>query len=464
MRSFRNIMRLSRLLAVLTATILSSSAAAAFGADGPEGGGQPVVSGYLSLRSVIRTAVSASHDVFRDQDLFGELRLDASNVSSGLLELHFLGASRYDIDGKSDVRTFDPLEDLGNTRTGDGLTQIYEANIGINGLFTGLSQVRLGRQAGTREEHVFFDGVAADLRPARFLAFTVYGGLPVTYFEVDGKEGRDRLAGAGMDVTAGASTGISFDYLTVLDDRTYLDDRDVTDRLLSFKLWQRFTKNIKATARMRYQNGESRDLNVRLLGALPESGAEIGATYVRQFREQTEQTNVLSPLFDVLGASQPYQSVDVRARKFLGERFAVDLGYFQRSLLKSNATDTAFNREYSRASAGIQVTGFVFDDLSLLLTGERWRSEEQGFYSGGADLTYAFGRGGKAGSLSAGTYYSLYKYDQEAPARDEHERVRTYYVNGRVAVLRQLSLTAAYERERSIERYQTARVGVRYDF
>jgi len=449
------------LLAIVLIAGIGTAIHASRAAAATEGDSGPVVSGYLSLRSVVRSAETDSQEVFRDQDLYGELRLDVTNIRSGRFEFHFLGAVRDDLDGKSDVKTFDPLEDIGNTHTSDVMAQLYEAHLDINDLFTGLPQVRLGRQASTRDQQVFFDGAALDLRPARFLSFTLYGGLPVNFFEVDGEEGKDTVAGGGVDIAAGSSTGISVDYLAIHDDRTYFDDRSLTDRLWSFKVWQRFSRNVKATAKLRYQNGESRDLNVRLLGVLPEQGAEIGATYVRQFHDQAEQTNALSPFYDVMGTSHPYQSIDVRLRKLFGARYAVDLGYFQRELIKSAESGT-FNREYARASAGFQVNGFLFSQLSLLVTGERWDSEEQGFSSAGADLTYAFGRSGKAGSLSLGTYYSLYKYDESL--QEERDRVRTYYLKGRAALATQLSLTAAYELERSIDRYQTAKLGVRYDF
>lgn len=445
-------------LAACSTLMLAQSSAAA--ADTDSG---PVVSGYFSLRSVYRTAITASHDSFRDTDLFGEARLDVSRIGAGKFELHFLGTSRRDIDGDSDVTTFDPLEDIGNTRNKDVMAQVYEAHFDINDLFTGLSQIRLGRQAGSREEQVFFDGAAVDLRPARFLGITVYGGTPLNFFEVNGEEGRDRVAGAGMDVAAGTSTGVSIDYLAVHDDRTYFDDRSLTDRLWSFKVWQRFGRNVKTTAKFRYQNEESRDLNVKVLGALPGQGAELGATYVRQFHDQVEQTTVLSPFTDVLGTSHPYQSIDLRARKLFGEQLALDLGYFRRELIDSSETGT-YNREYSRLYAAFQLADLLFRNLSLQVTGDRWSSEEQESYSAGGDLTYGFGRTGKAGSLSIGTYYSLYKYDQEGTLLEEHDRVRTYYVNGRASLAKQLSLTMSYERERSVDRYQTAKLGVRYDF
>ena len=52
----------------------------------------------------------------------------------------------------------------------------------------------------------------------------------------------------------------------------------------------------------------------------------------------------------MVGRSYPYQSFDVKLRKLFGARYALDLGYFQRTLLKDLQV-SAFNREYKRAFA-----------------------------------------------------------------------------------------------------------------
>lgn len=320
----------------------------------------------------------------------------------------------------------------------------------------------MGRQAGTRDEQVTFDGIAMDIRPVSSMNVTLYGGAAIHMYEIGRTETDDTVAGAGLDVYPTASTGISLDYATLKDTRNSLEMVDARDKLLSVKLWQRFTPSMKATVRYRFENGEDRDLNVRLLGSFPGFGAEIGAGYFRQFETQAEQSNALSPFVDVVGQSDPYQSYEVKLRQFFGKRYALDLAYFKRELT-GNAVPGAFNREYSRSAAGFEVSDMFIANLSLTLSGDQWRSPAQNFTSGGAEIGYSFGTTGSMARINTGTYYSLYKYDYYLQL-GERTNVRTYYVNTKVPVVKQVALNLGYELERSIEKYQTFKAGIRYDF
>jgi len=416
-------------------------------------------SGYFSARYVFRSAETASLEHFRDQDVFGELRVDVTSPRSGKYEFHFLGTVRSDLDGNQDVQTYDPLEDIGNTVEGKTFSTLYEARLDINHPTASLTQIRLGRQAGTRDEEITFDGIAVDVRPAQNVNMTLYGGGAVHFYEINGGQGTDLLGGAGIDYTPSAGTGLSLDYLRVSDKRNYLGFTDQKNSLLSFRLWQRITQNVKATAKVRYQDGETRDLALRLLGTFPEAATEFGAVYFRQFSTQLEQANELSPFTDVMGASYPFQTVDLKLRKFFGTRYAVDLGYSTRKVLES-ANIGDFNRDFERASAAFTVSDLLFANLSITASGDRWTSDADEFFSGGADVTYAFKR---IGRLSIGTYYSLYKYDNVYQL-EEHDRVRTYYVSTRLPIMKQFSLNGSYELEKGVDEFRVVKAGIRYDF
>jgi hypothetical protein len=56
-------------------------------------------------------------------------------------------------------------------------------------------------------------------------------------------------------------------------------------------------------AKVRYTNGDPRDLKLRVIAAIPTADLGMNATYIRQFRTQVELSNELSPYFDVLGQS-----------------------------------------------------------------------------------------------------------------------------------------------------------------
>jgi hypothetical protein len=307
-----------------------------------------------------------------------------------------------------------------------------------------------------------------DIRPASSVNLTLYGGAAINLYEIGRSETDDTVAGAGLDLYPTASTGISLDYATLKDARDYLEMTDVEDKLWSLRIWQRFAPSLKATAKYRYQNDEARDLTIRILGAFPGTGTEIGASYLRQFRTQAEQTNALSPFVDVMGYSDPYQSFEVKLRQFFGKRYAVNLAYFKRELIGDSLPGT-FNREYTRSAAGFEVGDLFIANLSLTLSGDQWRSPgspaatERTYTSGGADIGYAFGKKGSMTRINAGTYYSLYKYDYYLQL-GERTNVRTYYLNTTIPVVKQVALNLGYEYEHSIEKYQTFKAGIRYDF
>lgn len=426
------------------------------------------LSGYFATRFVFRTAETSSTEIDRDQDVFGDLRIDATAPKSNRYEFHFMGSFRTDLDGNRDLRQNYILEDIGDAGSHSTTGYLYEAHFDINHPITGITQVRMGRQPGTRDEQVTFDGVALDIRPFSSVNLTLYGGAAVNLYEIGRSESDDTVAGAGLDLSPTASTGISLDYAALKDKRDYLGMTDVKDDLVSVRVWQRFTPSLKGTVRYRYQNDEARDLTVRMLGSFPGAGTEFGASYLRQFRTQAEQSNALSPFVDVMGHSDPYHSLEVKLRQFFGKRYAVNLAYFKRDLIGDSLPGT-FNREYTRSAVGFEVNDLFMNDLVLSLSGDQWRSPglpaaaERTYTSGGADIGYSFGKKGSITRINTGTYYSLYKYDYYLQL-GERTNVRTYYLNTKVPVVKQMALSLGYELERSIEKYQTFKAGIRYDF
>jgi hypothetical protein len=420
------------------------------------------VTGYFNARYWFRTAQTTSGDVARDQDAYGELRIDATTPKTGRYEFHFMGNVRNDLDGNRDLHTYYPLEDIGDTGPKHTVGYLYEAHLDINDPFSRVTQIRMGRQASTRDEPAYFDGIAIDIRPLPKMNLTLYGGAGVNFYEINRSEGDDIVGGAGIDLYPTPSSGISLDYLSIKDKRDYLEMTDVQDHLISLKAWQRFTPTIKGVAKFRYQNGEARDLNLRLLGTFPTSGTEIGASYLRQFTNQTIQSNVLSPFVDVLGQSNPYQIIEVKLRQAFGTRYALDLAYFKKDLIGSEPPST-YNHEYSRATAGFELADLLLRNLTLTLTGDEWKSTGKSFSSAGADIGYSFGKKGNVAKINAGSYYSLYKYDYYVQL-GELERVRTYYLTVKAPLAKQLSFNVNYEYEQTIEKFQTIRTGIRYDF
>lgn len=419
------------------------------------------IQGYLSGKYVWKKS-SVSDEKIRDEDVFGELRLDLSKPQTNRYEFHFFGAGRDDLSSNHDRRTFYPFEDIGDTYRSRTQGYLYEAHLDLNQPFSRVTQLRIGRQDGAREEPVFFDGIAADVAVTKKINITLYGGAAVHFYELNTRWGDDRLGGLGLDYVPWTGAWLNMDYLYADDARNLYDTLNQHDNLLSLKIGQRFTPNLKATAKIRYLNNEQRDMKLRIVDTFPGADLEMQVAYFRQFRAQNELSNEFSPYYDVIGRSNPYYSYDVKVRKFFGVRYAVDLGYFQRALLDSGQ-EGPFNRPYQRTFAVFDLIDVLREGLSFSFIGEQWKAGPQRFNSTGFDAGYAFKKGKRGPKVNAGTYYSLYKYDYYS-SLGERTKVRTYYAKFEYPFAQRYALNGSYEFEKGLEDYQTAKLGIRYEF
>lgn len=398
-----------------------------------------------------------------DNDLYEKLRVDYSGNPEKGFEIHLFGTARQDLDGDQDRSDFFPFEDIGDTYDTWWSGKLYEAHIDFNNPLSYISQVRVGRQSGTRDEPVFFDGIAADFTASEKLKMTLYGGVAVHFYELNDDWGSDYLGGAGLDYSPFRKTMLSLDYLHVHDERDPFLGADQNDDLLSLKAWQQFGAFFRTMAAYRQLNNEPRDIKVRAVQAFSSLDVDLSLAYFKQFREQKELSNELSLYYDVIGTSDPYQSFDIKIRKFFGRRYALDLGYFTRDLV-SDYQESAFNRKYQRAFVVFDMADVFADGLSFALTGEYWDTENKTEYnSAGLDATYRFKKEKKSGNIALGTYYSLYKYDYYT-LLGEREDVQTYYVKTKMPLGKATTMNARYEYEDSIENYHVLRVGIAYDF
>lgn len=419
------------------------------------------IRGYLSTKYVLRSTMFSGRS-HGDQDFYEYARFDVSAPESGRYEIHFFGTARQDIDGGQDHHDFFPFEDIGDARNRSHTDYIYDAHVAVNDPAAYVSQLRFGRQAGTRDEPLYFDGIAADIVFTDSVTATVYGGSAAHFDELDDDQGEDALAGAGMDISPTYNSVIGLDYLYVEDKRDFFGFQDQEDHLFSMKLWQRFARFLRAAARFRYLNDEARDIRVSAAATFPEAGFEMSAAYFRQLSPQKELSNELSGYFDIVGETSEYHSLDVRLRKFFGENYAVDLGYYGRRLA-GDAKESAFNRDYYRVFAAFDVADRFMEGLTMSVTGEYWDRDDGSYRSAGLDASYAFNRRYRRAELRAGTYYSLYKYDYYAQL-GERDNVQTYYARAVMPVGRHFSADGKYEYEDGSDNYHTLSFGVRYDF
>ncbi len=420
------------------------------------------VSGSVSTRYVHREA-TRDNERFIDQDVFGDLRLDIMRPEDNRYELHFFGAGRSDLDKQRNANIFDPFEDRGDASNSRSTGDIYSAHIVLNDPIPILTRLRIGRQAGTRDEPVLFDGMGVDLG-SDTINVSLYGGAAIHFQEIDSKWGKDTLGGAGIDFTPLPSMGMSLDYLAVKDRNEFISEGETLhDRMVALKAWQRFGPYVRASEKYRRINGQPRDVSIGFNATAPEASADLVVNYLRQLRTQNELTNEFSAFYTIIGQSSPYQSYDIKIRKYFFNRIALDLGYFRRELLDSEDSGP-FNKEYTRSFADVEMSDLFIKGLSGMILVDQWKSRETGYRAIGCDLSYRLRRqAGKEAKFSIGSYSSLYKYDYYLDL-GVRERVRTNYVTAKYPFTRAFSMNIGFDDEHGIEHYQTLRAGMRYDF
>lgn len=417
--------------------------------------------GYVWTKYVFQsTRVSGRH--FDDQDVYEQARFDVAVPESGRFEVHFFGTSRQDIDGGRNPRDFSPFEDIGDARKENASSRIYDAHLAIRSPVAFVSKIRVGRQSGTRDESIYFDGLSADMRFSAGFFATLYGGVVARFEELDYDWGEDALGGAGIDISPVPDSVISLDYLFVQDRRDSPGFSDRENHLYALKVWQRFARFLRAMARFRYLDGEARDVKAAAAATFPGAGFEMSAGYFRQFGEEKELSTELSNYFDIVGETSRYESYDVKLRKFFGEHYALDAGYYARRLIGDEG-ESSFNRDYSRAFAAFDAADLLMEGLTLSLLGEYWETDGRSYRSAGLDASYEFAALGRRAEAGAGSYYSLYKYDYYVE-RGERDDVRTYYAKAVLPLGKHFSADGKYEFEEGREDYHRLSFGARYDF
>ena len=425
------------------------------------------LSGRVSARVIHRQYTpddATFYEKATDQDLYLQLQLDSRLSNDGRYQFHFNGLTKTDLDGNQDQTGYYPLESSADAGADATRYFLFKSHFDINHLLPVLPSIRLGRQAGTRDEMITFDGLALDMEPTRTTRVALYGGKPVHFFEFGAEAQQDSLQGLGVDLFTRSSTRLSLDYLKIRDIFEPGDER--RDDLLALKLTQRFGRWWRAMLRTRRINGESRDLKVRAVGTIPSWELMLQLVYFRQYRIQEEVGMDLSPFIELLGQSYPYTVMEAKVLwRFAGD-YGLSLGHYQRRLDEAPPSDTAdiaFNREFTRNFLVFDVDHLIADGLSLALTGESWKTGDRDLTSHGFDLGYRYGKGREKGRFNLGSYYSLYRYDYYITL-GERTQVRTNYFRGKHPFGTDFSVDWKLEVENGLGTWLTAKAGVRYEF
>ncbi|GIK13854.1 MAG: hypothetical protein UZ01_00234 [Candidatus Brocadia sinica] len=288
------------------------------------------------------------------------------------------------------------------------------------------SNLRLGRQYLYSLENILFDGAKYEQQIGPVESY-VFGGLRVsqyssTYF--------DTVTGSGVAFRPFVDTRTTLDYIRIIDD-------DFVDDEVGLNLWQKIYEDFNFYGRYTLLNTLPKDFLVKLSWDKIDWDANIQVSYYRFIHSLGEQSNNISPFFQLLGTLESFELISVTGYKGLGEKFGISSGVDYRSVIDKDDEDT-FNRDYNRTFLSFNVNNVLLQESKASFTVEYWNVK-------GIDHTVDLGvdydkKIGKF-DVGVGTSYSLYKYnfvgsnDLQTILDSEYTRdieqkidVRTYYL------------------------------------
>lgn len=364
------------------------------------------VSGQLRTRYRGQFSEGDDHDLFELVDLQAKDR-------DGRWSASLLGRVNWDLDD-GPAR----LDSLQDTYDADVTAQLYHAYVDWE--HARFERLRFGRQTLYETPlTVVFDGAAAELAPlggveARFGA---YAGLGEHLYESSSED--DWVLGGygGLDLWKGAV--LRADWMHLEDARLGTEhENDLVGLVLDQDLGTR-TTNSRLGLRHTRVEAERRDLRVTASHVDPEARWSLSGTFYQLLRAQQELAAPLDPFTSTLATLFPYADLALSGSKDW-DHFALGLGANVRRL-DDESDEGTYNREFER----YWLTSSFVDVLpvSVHLTGELWDATGSEFSTWGASVAREIERF----ELSAGSYYSLYKYD--LTTGDERDDVRTFFLD-----------------------------------
>ncbi len=381
----------------------------------------------------------------RDSDLFESLTLrwrdPERDPVSGSLGVRFA----QDLDAQRHIDGYYPFDSLDDTRDRAATARLYTAYLDWT-----TSQLRLrgGRQILEEiPEAIPMDG---GLMRVRFstVDVAVFGGLPVNLFEPS--TSGDWMYGGWISVAP-----LRIEYLHLRDETAFGEFDDdffagsFEERIGPFLFFARYT----------LLEGESRDLNLRVTGALPQIDLIVDGQLTYLFRRQEAHSYALDPYSVFLIEQVPYVQWSFRAAKGFGGNLALDASITGRELVE-NEDESAYNHAFLRVNATPRLMDWPLKRFSMSVPVDWWKTKGDGFWSVGGDISWD---PRPDLSLAVGSSYALYTID--SVTGEERERVRSLYVSGRWRLVKETSLTIRASLDQDNEdTWGTLELGVRHSF
>lgn len=365
------------------------------------------ISGYLTLS--YRGRLRSSRD---DQDLYAYLSVDAGDPEVNDVSLHLFGRATYDLDGDADDTSslFGSLSDVFDDQLD---VKLYEAFVELRRSWApsalGMRRIRLGRQEVHAAYTYLLDGARIDfekIEDVGDLEISVFGGIPELLY--DSSRSGDWLVGAEAALRPFDTTRVELRYVHAEDRNDFGGPtRTRRDDYASIAVRQRIGEDGNVSVEWTTIDARTRDVFVRLAWEWPDVDFGVRASYRYQKTIDEEFTPSYDPYVVVLGTSYAYHNFQVDVSKLFGDDFGIDAGFNGRVLDNDDNTGP-FNRQFARTWLTASTYGWPIKNVDLSITGEYWNGDDDETATAGFELDW---RPETDLRFTAGTYYSLYKYD-----------------------------------------------------
>jgi hypothetical protein len=435
----------------LSLLVICGLAAAAFSQEPASVAPEPaaLIRGSLASRYWLRWTGDDT-----DHDLYETLSLDIGDAKRHPVTGYFLGRLSFDLDGGEAPSS--PFYSLADTYDHSSNGRVYDAYADLHTL-AAFSRLRAGRQTiQDTPEVAFFDGILAETAPigGAALQLGAYGGVPTHLYE-SSSDG-DWIAGAYGLARPWTGARLRLEWMH-LEDEALLGGFE--DDLVAAGYWQTVAERLQLEAQYSQIEDDARDARARAAWSDIGSALALQASYYQLLRTQSARALELDPFFGSLQEYFPFWQLGLLGSKALGEHFDLQVSAdFRR--VRDNADIGEFNRDYERWYATAIVHDVLLEGLAVSLTADVWRSDGQDVESWGADITQTIA---ERWAASAGTYYSLYKYDLFQSA--ERDDVRTWYLKLARKRAGAVTFDVAYELEdNDFDDYHSLRLGMTWRF
>ena len=378
-----------------------------------------------------------------DYDMYEYLRFKTKNFFDNKVSIAGSGRLSEDLDGHEpkDGAFRDILDTYDSSVNG----RLYYLYADIKNPVIDKSSLRVGRQYQYSVETILFDGAKYEqqLGPIDTYAF---GGMRTsqyseTYF--------DTVAGSGIAIRPFMDTRTNLDYVRIIDDN-YIDEE------VGFNLWQRIYDDLNFYGRYTILNTLPKDFLVKLSWDKIDWDASVQLSYFRFLNSIAEQSNNISPFYQILGTFEPFDLISLTGYKGFGEKFGISSGMDYRNVLDEGNENT-FNTDYNRAYFSFLLNNVLLKESKASFSVEYWNADG---VDESADLGFDYDKKIGKFDIGLGTNYSLYKYNFDGSnglesvldseyTRDIEQKVnvRTYYMRIKYLLTKQSDVSMRWSTE-----------------